>query len=130
MLLLRYGRSLEDYEKAIRLDPEVNGVSRLADQLATAFATRGDAATALDRRWAAIKEYDYAIRANPEYALAYRNRGAAYRQLRLLGAAGKDFDTAVLLDPRDTKARAYQDIIHTELIKRQRATQGVHQPFP
>lgn len=56
---------------------------------------------------AAIKDFDKAIRLNPNYAPYYQYRGRAWERLGELKRAIKDFDEAIRLNPG--YARAYQN---------------------
>ena len=48
----------------------------------------------------AIVDYDFALRLDPYYALAYNNRGAAYFNLGEYQKAIADYDQALQLDPK------------------------------
>ena len=52
----------------------------------------------------AIKDYDEAIRLNPEYALAYNNRGTAKSKSGQYEEAIEDFDKVIELNPKDAVA--------------------------
>ena len=53
---------------------------------------------------AAIKDYDQAIKLNPEYANAYNNRGIVKDDLGDFAAAIADYDEAIKLNPKDANA--------------------------
>ena len=53
----------------------------------------------MGQHYAAIADFDTAIRLEPDYALAYYNRGVAKRKLGQLNAAIADYDTAIQLKP-------------------------------
>ena len=58
----------------------------------------------------AIKDYDEAIRLNPQSAEAYYKRGFFYQSQDFVERAIEDFDKAIRIDPQFTKAygnRAY-----------------------
>ena len=57
------------------------------------YATQGDYENA-------IKEYDEAIRLDPQFAIAYINRGSAYTDLEQYERAIEDYDEAIRLDPQ------------------------------
>ena len=65
----RYEQAIEDYDQAIRLNPED----------ADAYYNRGIVYYELGQLERAIEDYDEAIRLNPEYTKAYYNRGIVYR---------------------------------------------------
>ena len=61
------------------------------------YVNRGVAKSNLGRYNAEIKDYDAAIRLQPDYALAYYNRGLAKCNLSRPKAANQDFQTALKL---------------------------------
>jgi tetratricopeptide (TPR) repeat protein len=63
--LKKHEKAIEDYNKAIALDPEY----------AVAYNNRGTAYDELKKHEKAIEDYNKAIALNPEYATAYANRG-------------------------------------------------------
>ena len=88
-------RAIEDYDEAIRLNP----------QYADAYNTRGDAYRRDGQYERAIQDYDEAIRLNPRFIEAITSLG----QLRM--AEGKTaeaearFRSALQINPRFTPAR-------------------------
>ena len=64
-----------------------------------AYNNRGIAKSNLGQHFAAIADYDTAIRLNPDYATAYYNRGIAKGKLGQHSAAIADYDTAIRLNP-------------------------------
>jgi tetratricopeptide (TPR) repeat protein len=64
----QYDRAIEDFDQAIRLNPNY----------ALAFVNRGGAYSAKGQYDRAIEDFDQAIRLNPNYALAFNSRGHAY----------------------------------------------------
>ena len=58
----------------------------------------------LGQHFAAIADYDIAIRLNPDDAVAYVSRGAAKSDLGQHLAAIADYDTAIRLKPDDANA--------------------------
>ena len=58
----------------------------------------------LGQYFAAIADYDIAIRLNPDYAEAYYNRGLAKYDLGQHFAAIADYDIAIRLNPDDADA--------------------------
>jgi tetratricopeptide (TPR) repeat protein len=87
--LNRYNQAIEDYDAAIRLNPEY----------ATAFYNRG---IAYDRKGfygLAIDDFDTAIRLNPDLSDAYNQRGLAYVKDGRYDIAIENFSQAIRLDP-------------------------------
>ena len=78
--LEQYEAAIEDYDEAIRLEPDY----------ATTYHNRGLAKDALGQYEAAIADYDEAIRLNPDYATVYttedlqRTHYSDNRRLRLM----------------------------------------------
>ena len=67
----QYERAIQDYDEAIRLDPQFAGT----------YNNRGVAYKALGQHERAIQDYDEAIILDPEYAKAYYLRGLSYNML-------------------------------------------------
>jgi len=87
--LNRYNQAIEDYDAAIRLNPEY----------ATAFYNRG---IAYDRKGfygLAIDDFDTAIQLNPDLSDAYIQRGLAYVNDGRYNIAIENFSQAIRLDP-------------------------------
>src|SRR3989338_3217676 len=76
-----YDRAIEDYNKAIALDPNY----------ALAYARRGSAYDNKGQYDRAIEDYNKAIALDPNYAAAYNNRGLAYYKKGNMGRAISDF---------------------------------------
>jgi tetratricopeptide (TPR) repeat protein len=101
---LQYDRAIEDYNEAIRLDPNS----------ALAFIDRGVAYYFKDNYEKAIADYDAAIRIDPKRSHAYTNRGAAYKKLGRVDRAIEDESEAIKLDPLvpeyfDNRGLSYAD---------------------
>ena len=101
-------RAIEDYDKAIELNPED----------ATAYCNRGAAYAKLGQTERAIEDFDKAIELNPEDAAAYYNRGNAYDDLGQTERAIEDFDKAIELNPEFAayynRGNAYAKLGQTE----------------
>ena len=69
--------------------------------MAIAYYNRGYAKSLLEQHFAAIADYDIAIRLNPDYADAYNNRGYVKSLLEQHFAAIADYDIAIRLKPDD-----------------------------
>ena len=80
----QYDRAIQDYDEAIRLDP----------QLAVVYNNRGLAYNELGQYERAIKDFGEAIRLDPKDADAYRNRGLTYEAIGKSEEAERDFAKA------------------------------------
>ena len=88
--LRQYERAIQDYNKAIQLDPNN----------AEAYNNRGNAyAKGLKQYERAIQDYNKAIQLNPNDERAYNNRGISYRNLKQYERAIQDYDKAIQLNP-------------------------------
>jgi tetratricopeptide (TPR) repeat protein len=67
--------------------------------LAVAFYGRGTAYYEKGRYGRAIREYDEAIRLNPDFAEAFNSRGTAYHAKGQYNRAIRDYDEAIRLKP-------------------------------
>lgn len=86
----RYDRAIEDFNQAIRLDPDN----------AWAYANRGNAYFNTREFDRALQDYDEALRLNPVgYATLFYGRGAIYRGRGELNLAIAQFDEAIRLQP-------------------------------
>lgn len=72
--------------------------------LAIALVNRGIALDVKNETRRAIKDFDAAIVANPDYSIAFYNRGIAHSDLGLLDQAIADFTSAIEIDPTDADA--------------------------
>src|SRR5438034_3513757 len=97
-----YGRAMNDYNDALRLEPRIP----------MAYCGRGFIYSANSHNELAIKEYDAAIRLVPKYLAAYDDRGHAYRKIRKFSNAIADFNTAIRLDPTDPAAYVELAIVY------------------
>ena len=79
-----YGKAIEDYDEAIRLDP----------QEANTYYNRGIAYGNLGQHERAIEDFDEAISLDPQFALAYHGRGVMYEGLGQQKLADRDFGKA------------------------------------
>ena len=119
----RREEAIEDYDEAIRLNPEfaaawnnrglaksqlghheeaianLDEAIRLDSENATAWYNRGFAKDNLGRHEETIADLDEVIRLNPENARAWHNRGLAKNKLDRHKEAIADFDEAIRLDP-------------------------------
>ena len=77
---------------------------QFAIELAKTFMSQGVAKARLEQHNEAVKDYNAAIRLNPDYALAYCNRGLVKARLGQYNDAIKDYDTAIHLHSNYTDA--------------------------
>ena len=84
-----YTEAIDDYTKAIELDPDYE----------IAYNNRGFAFDNLAQYGKAVEDYTKAIELKPDYANAYNNRGYAYRKLGQCDRAVEDYTKAIELDP-------------------------------
>ena len=127
----QYAEAIEDYSKAIELDPdlaeaynnlglanfalgqnaesieEFNKAIDLKPDVATGFNNRGFVKSSLGQYAEAIKDYNKAIELDPDLAEAYNNRGVDKLNLGQYAEAIKDYNKAIELDP--DFAKAYYD---------------------
>ena len=82
-----YQRAIEDYDKALRLDPRDVEV----------YSNRGLVYEQLGEHQRAIQDYGEAIRLDPQHAPAYARRAVAYTVLRMDAEAQQDIERAVEL---------------------------------
>jgi tetratricopeptide (TPR) repeat protein len=69
----------------------------------------------------AIADYDFALRLDPHYALAYNNRGVAYFNLEEYQKAIADYDRAIQLDPQFALAYGNRGVAYFNLKEYQKA---------
>ena len=70
-----------------------------ADDLARAFFNRGRAYADRGQYDRALRDFDQAVRIDPNYADAYNSRGVAYSGMGQYDRAIEAFDLAIQLDP-------------------------------
>ena len=85
--LEQYPEATEDYDEAIRLDPDYSET----------FYWRGMVKSQLEQYPEAIEDYDEAIRLSPNYLNAYYRRAIAKRETEKLTSAQQDLQLALLL---------------------------------
>jgi tetratricopeptide (TPR) repeat protein len=89
-----HDRAIEDFSKAIRLDPSIKQF----------YNNRGVAWDDKAHYEEAIADYDRAIELDPRYSLVFNNRGNAWSALQDYGRAIADYSEAIRLDPKDPSA--------------------------
>ena len=105
--------AIVDYATAASLNPEL--ASSCAENLAKAWAGRGEE---FRRAGAAAKElvcYQFAIERDPSNALWYRNRGNLYLRQEEFELAISDLNTSVGLNSRDALAYMYRSMAHAQV---------------
>ncbi|NJN86577.1 MAG: tetratricopeptide repeat protein [Leptolyngbyaceae cyanobacterium SL_7_1] len=88
-LMKRYEEALQDFNRAIELDPEY----------AWAIAHRGVTYRVIKRYDEALRDLNCAIELDPKYDWAIANRGETYRLMKRYEEALQDFDRAIELNP-------------------------------
>jgi len=143
--LKEYQRAIEDYSRAIELDPTyvyaynsrglayadleeyqraIEDYSRaieLDPTSVSAYNSRGDAYADLEEYQRAIEDYNRAIELNPTSDYAYNNRGLAYAELEEYQRAIEDFNRAIELDPTSDYAYNSRGLAYRNLKEYQRA---------
>jgi len=98
----RFNESIEDYDVAIRLNPDY----------ATAFYNRGIAYDRKGFHSLAIDDFDTAIRLNPDLSDAYNQRGLAYVRDGRYDIAIENFSEAIRLDPESDSAYFHRGLAY------------------
>ena len=93
-----YSRAIEDYNRAIGLNPAY----------APIYNNRGNAYSAMGDATLALENYNQAIALDPRYAQAYANRGIVFKTAGNFNRAVEDFSQAIRLAPR--YAQAYSNL--------------------
>ena len=90
----RYEEAIEEYSKAIELDPND----------AIHFRSRGNSKYFLSRYEEAIEDYNRAIELDPNDAIQFRSRGLSKHNLGRYEEAIEDYNKAIELKPNDAIA--------------------------
>ena len=107
----KYNAAMEDFDKAIELDPNH----------AIAYINRGILNATLDKTQEAMADYGKAIELDPNNAEAYINRGILNTKLDKTKEAMADFDKAIELDPNNATSYIIRGIFNDNLDKTQEA---------
>ncbi|MGJ5634639.1 tetratricopeptide repeat protein, partial [Nostoc sp. CALU 1950] len=89
-LMKRYTEALEDFDRAIKLDPKYDW----------AIASRGQTYRSMERYLESLEDFDRAIELNPKSDWAIGSRGFTYHLMKRYPEALQDFDRAIELDPK------------------------------
>jgi tetratricopeptide (TPR) repeat protein len=89
-----YDRAIQDYSKAIELNPNYT----------EAYYNRGIVFTNENNYDRAIQDYSKAIELNPNYTEAYNNRGNIFKNNKNYDRALEDYNKAIELNPKLTEA--------------------------
>lgn len=103
--LEKYKQAVEDYNRAIDLNPEFH----------RAYHNRGTTRLNLDEYQQAIEDYTQAINLDPESAESYYGRGNTYRKLEEYERAVEDYTQAIDLDPEYAKAYHNRGVTYQDL---------------
>ncbi|WP_445637231.1 Tetratricopeptide repeat protein [Nostoc sp. DSM 114161] len=87
-LMKRYPEALQDFDRAIELDPKYDW----------ALAHRGKTFCLMERYPEALEDFDRAIELNPKSDWALTHRGETYRSMESYPEAIEDFDRAIELN--------------------------------
>jgi tetratricopeptide (TPR) repeat protein len=101
----RFDRAIEDYDKAIDLDPFY----------AHAYNNRGLALEKTGRLDKAFADYDKAIALKPANYSSFTNRGLAFDKAGRLDKAIADYNTAISLNPSDPSVYNYRGIVFDKM---------------
>ncbi len=83
-------KALEDFNRAIKIDP----------QLAGGYLGRANTLNMMGRYGESIEDYDKVLEIDPKLANAYINRGSAYSHLEEYEKAIADYEKGLELDPK------------------------------
>ena len=93
-LMERYDEALQDYNRAIELDPKYKW----------AFTGRGFTYRSIERYEEALQDYNRAIELDPTYEWAFTGRGFTHYLMERYDEALQDYNCAIELDPKDERA--------------------------
>jgi tetratricopeptide (TPR) repeat protein len=102
-----YNKAIEDYTKAIDLDPNY----------ARAYSSRGDAYHCKENYNKAIEDYTKAIALDPNLANAYFERGCVYVAKNFISKAIEDFSQVIRLKPDNSDAYGLRGILYCNVDK-------------
>jgi len=108
----KFEDAIQNYDKAIELDSNVNSVY---------YYNRGNAYFSLGKFEEAIQDYNKAIDLNPNDDLSYSNRGNAYFSLGKFEDAIHDYNKAIDLNPNDDSAYFNRGTAFTNLSNYEKA---------
>ncbi|WP_392481179.1 tetratricopeptide repeat protein [Nostoc sp. C110] len=106
-LMERYSEALEDFDRAIELDPKYDW----------AIASRGQTYRSMKRYVEALKDFDRAIELDPKLDWAIASRGLTHSLMGSHAKALQDLDRAIEINPKLDWAIANRGEIY-QLIKR------------
>ncbi|MEH2328248.1 tetratricopeptide repeat protein [Nostoc sp.] len=101
-LMERYPEALQDFDRAIELNPKDDWV----------IASRGQTYRSMKRYPEALQDFNRAIELNPKDDWALTNRGEIYRLMKRYPEALQDFNRAIELNPKDDWAIALRSVTY------------------
>jgi hypothetical protein len=113
----RLDRTIEDYNRAIALDPSFEQV----------YVNRGAIFGVTGQFDKAIKDFTTALSLDPAQYTAVINRGYAFIETGQFDKALEDFDKAVALNPADANAYLNRGIVHLKTGSKERAASDFQQ---
>ena len=144
-MLEQYERAIEDFDKAIELEPDYvdayinRGIGyfkqgkyecaiedydkaiEISPDLPEAYNNRGISYFKQGKYECAIEDYDKAIELKPDYADAYNNRGLSYSLIKETQRALFDYDKAIEIDPNNSEVYYNRGNSYTDLKQYKRA---------
>jgi tetratricopeptide (TPR) repeat protein len=116
--LKRFSAALADYRRAINTDYKNTDafIGQGNVKVHLAFTAGDDECLRRDLYVSAIKDFNRAIKLDPENALAYYNRGIAWKAAGDNYKAAEDYKRSVKIDP--FYAKAYYKQLHSEQINK------------
>ncbi len=104
----QYNEAIEDYNKAININPKYYYIFKAYNNIGIAYAQQGQYKEA-------INDFNKAIALKPGYSDAYYNRGVAYANMGRYQQAIEDYNKSIMLKPGYTEAYYNRGVACTNL---------------